>query len=222
MSRVLVVAPHPDDETLGCGGTLLRHVSEGDSVVWLIVTAMDQSKPSTRKLALARDKEIDLVSEAYGFVKVVSLGFAAANLDAIPLKTIVAAISEVFMEFEPEIVYLPYRNDAHSDHTVTFDAVVACSKTFRNPSVKTILAYETLSETNFGLHPEDPGFKPNVFVSVSEFIEKKKSIMEIYSSELKEHPFPRSVKAIESLAILRGSQSGADGAEAFLLIKEIR
>ena len=114
---------------------------------------------------------------------------------------------------------IPHRGDVHTDHQVVFDAVGACCKWFRYPSVKRVLAYETLSETEFGLNPQ-AGFQPNMFVDISLFMERKLELLKIYQSELGEFPFPRSITAVRALAQYRGATSGFEGAEAFMLLRE--
>lgn len=216
--NIVIVTPHPDDETLGCGGTILRHKQVGDKLCWLIVTKMgDQFDNSKRE---KRHREITKVKEMYGFDEVFQLNFEAGQLDVLPLGNIINEISDVFNLFEPNIVYLPYRSDIHSDHRAVFDATVACTKWFRYPFVKRVLVYETLSETDFTINPDANYFRPNVFVDISSFIDKKIEIMCIYESELADHPFPRSIRAIKSLAYLRGAASGYEAAEAFMLLKE--
>ena len=142
-------------------------------------------------------------------------------METIPKNEIIGAVSKCIKAVEPEIIYSPYRNDAHSDHEVVFDTVMSSTKSFRYPFIKRILVYETLSETDFGLKPEDTGFRPNVFTDISMFLEKKLDILDLYESEMGNFPFPRSRKAISSLAYLRGVQANCEAAEAFMLIKEI-
>lgn len=221
MKKILIVAPHADDETLGCGGAILRHIQEGDSVYWLIVTQMSVDRGFSSAQIRRRSEEIARAAEAYGFADTVQLCFPPAGLDTLPKGEIIGEIAQVVKELTPEIVYTPYRNDAHSDHEVVYDAVMAATKTFRYPHVKRILAYETISETDFGLKPEDGGFRPNVYIDVSDFIEKKLDILEVFESEVGDFPFPRSRKAVASLAYVRGSQCNKEAAEAFMLIKEI-
>lgn len=222
MSIVLVVAPHPDDESLGCGGALLRHIEEGDSVHWLIVTAMTESQGFPEDRIASRNTEIESVALAYRFAGVHRAGLPTTRLDTVPMGDLVAAIGKVFQTTCPDTVYLPYRNDAHSDHAAVFDATVACCKSFRHSSVKRVYAYETLSETEFGLRPDDPGFRPNLFVDIGDRLEQKIQILNLYSGEIGVFPFPRSEECVRAQAILRGSQAGSTAAEAFMVLKEIR
>ena len=148
------------------------------------------------------------------------LNFPTTLLDRVPMSDLVTAVSDVFRSFQPTEVFVPHPSDVHTDHRIVFDAVASCTKWFRYPSIKRILAYETLSETDFSL-VIDGAFRPNVFVNIEPFLEGKVRAMNIYSSELGEFPFPRSNKAIQSLASLRGVASGFDVAEAFMLLKEI-
>ena len=128
----------------------------------------------------------------------------------------------MFERVQPDTVYVPYRNDAHSDHAAVFDAAVACCKSFRQPSIRRVHAYETLSETEFGLRPDDAGFRPNAFVDTSRWLDRKIDIMRLYDGEMGRFPFPRSEECIRAQAMLRGSQAGVAAAEAFMVLKEIR
>lgn len=221
MRKVVVVAPHPDDETLGCGGTLLRHIKEGDEVHWLVVTSMSKASGFTEKQIKKRKNEMFKVFNAYNFSNIHELNFPPAALDTIPKGQLISAIAEVFTKIEPEIIYTVNRNDAHSDHELVYDSVMSSTKSFRYPFVKRVLAYETMSETEFGMKPEDGGFRPNVFINIEDYIEKKLSILEFYESEISDFPFPRSRVALKALAQLRGAQSNCHAAEAFTLIKEL-
>jgi LmbE family N-acetylglucosaminyl deacetylase len=218
---VLVVAPHADDESLGCGGTLLKHLDRGDEVHWLLVTGMSTSSGFSEAQINQRKQEISTVTDMYGFSSVHELKLPPAALDTLPKGDVVVAISTVIKLVQPQVVYTVYRNDAHSDHEVVFDAVISATKSFRYPCVERILSYETISETDFGMKPEDGGFRPNVYMNISKFLERKLDILDVFSSEMGDFPFPRSRKALEALASLRGVQSSCDAAEAFMLLKEI-
>lgn len=220
--KILCFAPHPDDETLGCGGTLLRHVAEGDEVHWLIITSISEALGFPSDRVLSRKREIEQVATAYGFKHTHQANFPTTTLDCQPRSELVKACNQVISEWAPDVLYVPYRNDVHSDHAVVFDVAISCSKSFRYPSIKQICAYETLSETEFGLRPDDPGFRPNLFVDIAPWLDRKIEIMKMYAGEMGEFPFPRSETCLRANALLRGSQAGVMAAEAFMILKEIR
>ena len=222
MSRVLVVAPHPDDETLGCGGALLRHRAEGDSVHWLIVTAMREELGYGPERIAARDKEIDAVAKHYGFAGVHRLGLPTTRLDTLPLAEVIEAIAAVLKEVAPETLYVPFGGDAHSDHRVAFDACISGSKWFRAPALTEVLAYETLSETDFRPDPAAAAFRPNLFVDIEAHLDGKIRALRLYEDENRPFPFPRSEEAIVALARKRGTDSGFRAAEAFLILRQRR
>lgn len=219
MKEIMVIAPHPDDETLGCGGTLLHHKNTGDRIHWLIVTQLSELLGFSKENIELRHQEIQKVSERYEFESVHHLNFPTTQLETIPMKKWVEVLSSVFSLVKPEVIYLPYAYDVHSDHRIVFQAVSSSVKWFRSHFIRRILSYETLSETEFNLDPQGT-FLPNVFVDIGPFLEKKIEIAKIYESEMGDFPFPRSLKAIESLAYFRGSMSGFRAAEAFMLLKE--
>ena len=218
-TNVLVVAPHPDDEVLGVGGTLMRRKAEGAKVAWLIVTGITAEAGWSDNKIKQRSEEIRQIAELFGFDSVFELNFPTTQLDQVPIGNLVEAVSNVFKNFEPEEVFVPHRSDVHTDHRVVFDAVVSCTKWFRYPSVKRVLAYETLSETDFGLEA-NKAFRPNVFINIEPYLTDKLRAMKIYESELGEFPFPRSHEAIRALSSLRGAASGFKSAEAFELLRE--
>ena len=217
--RTIVISPHPDDETLGVGGTLLRRKAEGGSIAWLIITTITVEGGWSERRIKERAREIQRVRQLYEFDEVYALNFPTTLLDTVPMRDLVESVSDVFKTFEPEEVFVPHPADTHTDHRVVFNAVSACTKWFRYPSVNRVLAYETLSETDFGLGT-DQAFRPNVFVDIADFVTKKLVAMDIYASEVGEFPFPRSHEAIRALATLRGAASGYKSAEAFELLRE--
>ncbi|MEI6285478.1 MAG: PIG-L deacetylase family protein [Bacillota bacterium] len=222
MQKILVVAPHPDDETLGCGGTLLKLAAQGNEIHWLIATCMDEKYGYSRERITQRRMEIESVAGKYGFTTTTQLNFPAARLDQIPIANLVAAFSEVYIDRKPDVIFIPFRGDVHTDHPIVFDAASSAAKWFRCGSIRKIIAYETLSETEFGTSFCSSGFHPNLFVDVSDYFELKLAIMKTdYFSELKPFPFPRSEANIRALATLRGATSGCTFAEAFMLVKEI-
>lgn len=220
-NTVVVIAPHPDDETLGCGGTLLKHKASGDQIHWVVVTHMSEKNGYSRDAVSAREDTIRRVSDCYSFESVHNFEMAPAGLDQVAITELVRRISEVFAALGPEIVYIPYRGDIHTDHAITFDAAASCTKWFRYPSVRKVLAYETLSETDFAIDPDVGGFRPNVFVDISAHLDEKIAIANLYASEMAAFPFPRSETALRALAQVRGCASGFYAAEGFMLLREL-
>lgn len=218
LNRVLIVAVHPDDETLGCGGTLLKHKANGDEIHWLICTQADPNSDFYQ----VREQEIETVSKMYGFNTLHNLQLNTMQVDAYSMSELVSKISEIINKVKPNILYLPFKGDVHSDHRKIFEATYSCTKSFRYPFIKKIYMVETLSETEFAPSINEDNFIPNVFVDISEFMDKKIEIMNVFKSELAEHPFPRSERNLRALATFRGATSGCEYAESFMLLKEIQ
>ncbi len=219
--NIVVVSSHPDDETLGVGGTLLKHKASGNNIYWIIITNISEKQGFSESRVLSRQKEIEQVSKLFGIKKVFKLGYPTMRLSTETLIELVPKISAIFNEVEPEIIYCLNRSDAHSDHRITCDAVMACTKSFRYPFIKQVLMYECISETEFSPALPEKVFIPNYYVDISNYLDKKLEIMKVYESELSEHPFPRSLRNIKALATFRGASVGVEYAEAFQLVKYI-
>jgi LmbE family N-acetylglucosaminyl deacetylase len=220
--RVLVIAPHPDDETLGCGGALLKHKSRGYSLSWLVATRGHEPQWSADLLA-RKEGEISRVADAYGFENTFRLNFPAIRLDTIPFDEIIVAIRDAVTDAKPDCVYLNHYGDVHSDHRVVFEATMSVLKPFYSSKhgVGRILSYEVFSSTD--AMPANPAraFVPNVFTDVTEFLEQKLEIMALYESELQPSPLPRALDSLRALARFRGATIGAEFAEAFMLVREV-
>jgi len=222
MKQVLFISVHPDDETLGCGGTILKHRQDGDAVNWLIITSANVDHPygfSEEKIKL-RDTEIKQVSIEYGFDKIINLNLPTQLLDEFKFRELVVKIDIAIKEIQPNYIYLINRSDIHSDHRIAFQAVYSCTKNFRKPYIERILMYETLSETEFAPALRENVFLPNVYVDVTDYMDKKMAVMSIYKSEVMQDNLPRSFSAIKALAAYRGSRIGVNYAEAFMLLFE--
>jgi LmbE family N-acetylglucosaminyl deacetylase len=191
----------------------------GATLGWLIVTSISEETGFTTQRVQSRDAEIDKVGTLLGFSEVFNLSLPTRQLDAVPIAELVEQFSAVFRSFKPEHVFLPHRSDVHSDHRVVFDVGAACAKWFRYPSVRRVLSYETMSETDFCLDPRTP-FQPNCFVDISRYLERKLEIAAAYESEMGVFPFPRSVDSLRALAAVRGAAAGFAAAEAFELLRE--
>jgi LmbE family N-acetylglucosaminyl deacetylase len=219
--NVVVIAAHPDDETLGVGGTMLKHISNQDNVYWLIATNMLESEGFSPEQINKRQDEIDRAGKMLGVSGIEKLNFASMSLTDNSLNELIPKISQYFNHVKPDVIYVMNRSDAHSDHRILFDAVMACTKSFRYPFIKKVLMYECISETEFAPALPEKAFIPNYYVDITGFLNKKLEIMEIYESEVSEHPFPRSLRNITALATFRGASVGVEYAEAFQLIKFI-
>lgn len=221
MKKIIIISAHPDDETLGAGGTLLKHKAQGDEIYWLIVTNISESQGFSSDRVLSRQQEIEKVSKSFGFTKTFKLDYPTMTLSSSSINEIVPKISAIFQEVLPEVVYTLNRSDAHSDHRYISDAVMACTKSFRYPFIKKVLMYECISETEFAPAFPEKMFIPNYFVDISEYMETKIEIMNVFESEMGVHPFPRNEKNIRALATFRGAVAGANYAEAFQVVKII-
>jgi len=221
MSEVLVIAVHPDDETLGCGGSLLKHKKNGDSLNWLIITEMRRELGFSEERISKRNEEISKVKDFYGFNRVIQIGIPTTQVDTFSMGDLVQRLYEHILEIKPEVLYVPYLFDAHSDHKVVYESLTPFFKGFRYPFIKKVLMMETVSETEYAFPVENRMFTPNYYIDISNFIEDKIKAMRIFESEIIEAPFPRSEGVIKALAQYRGSFIACDYAEAFMLIKEV-
>ncbi|MBO4521349.1 MAG: PIG-L family deacetylase [Alphaproteobacteria bacterium] len=215
MKKVLIIAPHPDDETLGAGGTLLKYKTNGAQTACVFVTSARKNKDFDAGFIAAREKEIKAVVAAYRFDKYYDLDFPAAKLTPNDTVALIKAIGDIIKDFEPTVVLLPFDKDVHSDHRIIFDAAWSCTKSFRYPSVKQVMMYETVSETDFATEE----FHPDTFVDISDFIDEKMKILSIYDSQMGEPPFPRNYERVKALAVYRGGVFSMRYAEAFRLLK---
>ena len=222
-NRVLCIAPHPDDETLGCCGTLLKHKAQGDEIYWLLLTGprLDDASIDQERV-LFRKRLIETISEAYHFDGVEYLALPAALLHTVDVKDLVAQLSEILNRICPNIIYMMFAYDVHSDHRVAFDAVYSCTKSFRYPFIEKIYMMETLSETEFAVATSARTFLPNAYVDITDYMDMKLAIMRKYPRQLMEEPYPRSLSSIQALARVRGSRAGVKYAEAFQLLFEKR
>ncbi|MFB8797056.1 MAG: PIG-L deacetylase family protein [Microcoleus sp.] len=218
--KILVIAPHADDEVLGVGGTMARFAAEGAEVYVVIATQgyppdyPEEISENVRQQGLVANRLIGVKETRF-------LTLPAANLDSVPYRDINHQLVEAIHNIQPEVLYIPFNGDLHVDHQRIFlSALVAARPNCLNAPT-TIYAYETLSETNWNAPYLTPNFVPNVFVDISGYLEMKIQAMEIYASQLKPFPHERSEKTLRALATLRGSTVGRFAAEAFVMVREI-
>jgi N-acetylglucosamine malate deacetylase 1 len=218
--RVLVVAPHPDDEILGCGGVMARHAAAGDEVHVAVVTRghPDVFPPESVDLVRAELREAHAL---LGVSSVRYLDFPAPRLDTVPRHTVADAISQVLRELRPEVMYVPHHGDMHFEHGLIYEACLVAARPHNSTAVRRILAYETLSETEWGPPTAGAAFQPNVYFDITGYLNKKLEAFSCIRSQVKSPPHPRSLEVIKALAKYRGAAAHLEAAEAFVLLREI-
>lgn len=212
-----MISPHPDDETLGVGGTILKRLKKGHKVALLLITELKNHNNSKKQ----KEEQISKVFKAFKLSKTYRLNIEASKVDQVPLEKLVKLIFNIIQKFRPNEIFIPHITDSHSDHKMVYQAVSSSVKIFRSPFVKRVLSYETISETGYGLNFEKKIFSPNVYINISGEMKKKLEILKLYKSELSKHPFPRNLDNVKSLAKIRGAESNNKFAEAFELLRFI-
>lgn len=218
MKKILVIAPHPDDEVLGCGGAIKKYALENNEVYVCVVTKA-YAPDWPQDFLEERPKEIDRARKILGVKKVYFLDYPTVKLDTVPQKNLVKSISEVIKDTVPDTIFIPHKGDINKDHRLIFEASLVAARP-TDSAIKNILSYEILSESEWGNPIES--FAPNVYMDISETFDGKIEAMKAYVSELRDYPHPRSLEAIEALAKKRGSEALMKFAEAFELIRAAR
>lgn len=217
---VLVIAAHPDDEILGAGATLARHVRDGEDVHAVVMAEGATSRyedgmvPQLQKAAMRAAEQI-------GFASIRFENLPDQRLDAMPLIDITQRVEQLVTELQPEIVYTHYPEDVNLDHGVVARAAWTACRPYRLPGLRRFAVFETPSSTEWGWPLGGNGFRPNSFVDVSGVLEIKLAAMECYESELRDYPHPRSVRSLTERAATWGSTIGARFAEPFMVLREV-
>lgn len=219
--KVLVFAPHPDDEILGVGGTMAKRAAAGDEVYVCVVTK--GCAPLFDEAHVERvGRECREADRLAGAKETLFLDFPAVMLETIPRYEFNGKIAEVISKIKPDEVYIPHRGDMQLDHQMVVDAAMVALRPKYAHTVCRIYAYETLSETGWNIPNTVNEFTPNVYEDISDFLDIKIKAMENFKSQLAEYPNARSIGAIEALARYRGSTVSVNAAEAFSLVREIK
>lgn len=227
MKKVLVVAAHPDDEILGIGGTVAKHVANGDDVYALILGEGQTSRGLSREMVSKKivdelHKNTLESSKKVGYKNVFFADFPDNRFDQIDLLDMVKCVENMVREIEPEIIYTHFSGDLNIDHQYTARAVLTATRPMKNQCVKEIYAFETLSSTEWNFdYSGQSGFLPNVYVDISDFYVKKEQSIKCYVSELCEWPHPRSLEGMDVISKYRGMSVGMDRAEAFMLVRKL-
>lgn len=219
-NTILVVAAHSDDEALGCGGTIAKHILEGDRVTVMFMTDGVASRDNASDNAKLREIASSKALEALGVEDIRRSNFPDNRMDTIALLDIVKDIEIVIDEIQPNIVYTHFANDLNVDHRVTHSAVMTACRPQSWSSVTKILSFEVLSSTEW-ISPTQQIFTPNCFVDIADFWTNKLTALQCYEEELREYPHSRSYACIKALAMLRGATNGLELAEAFQIERMI-
>ena len=223
--NILVVAAHPDDEVLGCGGTIARLATEGHSVSILILgegisARYDDPKEADPALLKTLHAQAGKIGTFLG-AKSVSLAKLPDNrFDIVPLLEIIKVIETHVERVKPDIVYTQHGGDLNIDHERTFRAVLTATRPMMGSSVKKIYAYEVRSSTEWAFGQFSPAFHPTTFCDISATLERKITAMEMYEGEARKFPHPRSSESLRATAQYWGSVAGLPAAEAFQLVRE--
>ena len=220
--KILVIAPHPDDETLGCGGTIKKYIKEGNDVFLCIVTKA-YTPDWSDEFIKNREKEIENSAKELGIKKVVNLDLPTVKLDTLPQKDLNDAISKCVNDIKPEIAFIPFHGDINKDHKLVSEATLVALRPKPGSPTKKVYLYEVLSETEWSKPAQkiEDVFVPNYYEDITDFLDDKIKVMKCYKSEVKEYPHPRSLEGIKVLAQKRGMEIGVKYAEAFMLLRQI-
>ena len=219
--RILVIAPHMDDEVLGMGGTIARHVDQGDDVHVCFVAhrvyghTFDEARNRGEILCAEKAKAV------LGYKDARFLNLPDERLDAC-LQDIIIPLEKYLGEVQPEVVYVNHRGDNNQDHQAVFKAAMVVVRPASNDRIRSVLCYEALSSTEQSPPVPELAFLPNCHVNIDRYLARKLEALQCYSTELRKFPHPRSVEGIQTLAKKRGMESGFHAAEAFMILRDRR
>jgi LmbE family N-acetylglucosaminyl deacetylase len=228
MKKVLIIAAHPDDEVLGCGGTIATHARQGGEVYCLILGegATSRQNPQGK---VERESEVKQLraqagkaAKMLGIREVFFRDLPDNCFDTVPLLDVVKVIEEHVKRLEPKVIYTHHGGDLNIDHVTTHRAVLTATRPMKEKTVREIYVFEVASSTEWAFHQFEPHFRPNVFVEISETLSLKIKAMSLYKTESRIFPHPRSPKMMQAIARRWGSVAGCEAAEAFELIRAIR
>lgn len=221
-NKILVVAAHPDDEVLGCGGSLSIHQKKGDKIFLLFMTNGVSSRNNYKANEIKKRKQMaNIVSKKLDVKKTFYLDFYDNELDKVSLLTITKKIEEVLKVVKPNLIYTHSFSDLNIDHQKTFEATMTACRPQPNFYVKEIYSFEIPSSTGWH-HYKLKNFSPNLYIDISNEYLNKKKLLKIYSKEMRKKPHARSIEAVMNLSKYRGSQVGLFNAEAFEVIRLIK
>lgn len=222
MNIVLVVAAHTDDEALGCGGTIARHVAEGDVVYAVFMADGVTSRDEVNESDIAsRNDAAENARKILGIKENFYLGLPDNRLDSVPLIEIIKQLEPIIFKLKPNVIYTHHHGDLNVDHRITHEAVLTVCRPIPGSSVREIYAFEVMSSTEWATPSREP-FIPNHYINITSFLKKKLQALEAYEYEIRNTPHTRSFVHLEYLAHHRGYSVGLGAAEAFVTVRVIR
>ena len=214
-NNILVIAAHPDDEMLGCGGSIIKLKKKCDIKVLFMTDGVSARKKNHKKI-LERRNSCEKLFKKLKIKKPVFLDFPDNQMDKVPLLEIVKKIERIIKEIKPHTIFTHYSDCLNIDHQITCKAVLTACRPIKNNTVKKILSFEIPSSTDWALY-KDKQFQPNYFIDISKHINEKINLIKFYKKELRNYPHSRSITGIKSLASIRGVSCGVKFAESFYL-----
>ncbi|MBV2127869.1 PIG-L deacetylase family protein [Arsukibacterium indicum] len=221
MKTVVVVAAHPDDEVLGCAGTIALHSAAGDRVHVIFMADGEKSRSAQTPQLASRKKAAHAAAGILGVQSVRFLDFADNAMDSVPLLSVNQALEKALQPLQPELVYTHFGGDLNIDHRLTYQAVLTACRPQPGQSVRRICCFEVPSSTEWSAQQEAP-FRPQLFVDISSVLQQVNEALQCYAAELRPWPHSRSLQAISLRQQWRGSNVGLTAAEAFMVEREIR
>lgn len=218
---VVVIAPHADDEVLGCGGTIAQHVERGDHVAVVVVADRVDRYPGVRERVVEQEREgAKRAQSVLGYQRLVFVGLEATHVETVGMEVLVTRFERLLSERLPDVTYIPNGTDSHQDHRFVYKAACTAMRTVGPTPVGCILMYETLSSTDQSLVAAAQRFVPNRHVVIGEeALDRKLDALRMYPKELHQFPHSRSVDGVTYLARVRGMECGSEAAEAFMVLR---
>jgi len=221
--NILVVASHPDDEVLGCGGTLYNLKKKGAKISVLFLSDGESSRkhPKIKQLILDRKKQALKAGKILGIKNITFGDFPDNSMDTIPMLKVIKFIEKKIKEVKPDVIFTHFESDLNIDHQITSKAVITACRPIKNQTVKSVIFFEVLSSSEWNISIKNKSFKPNYFVDISKSLKFKLKALKLYKREMRKWPHPRSIQGVKLLSKTRGSSVGLSNAEAFILGRHI-
>jgi LmbE family N-acetylglucosaminyl deacetylase len=220
-TRIVVIGAHPDDEILGAGGTLARHVMEGDEV-HAIVVADGASSRAPDEMMFALKEDAARAAETIGFASIRVQSLPDQRLDTVPFIDLTQNIEAILDDIQPHVVYTHFPGDVNVDHGLVARAAWTACRPYVRPQLRRFAVFETPSSTEWAWPVNDSDLRPNHFVDITETLDTKIAAMECYKSELREYPHPRSSRSLRERAAFWGSQVGRLAVEPFRILRDVQ